>query len=296
MADFQAVFADVGRTLKATNEAAGRGTPNTYLEIGVGRTTPAYTDTGVETPFVPPRRFDRPLGVAEGDSYVLPFVDDNAMGAYTMYEACWFSGGSASAGGGTLLWRAMVPGGLSKVANASAEYTFAGRISDQELDSITFNRSVTISTVPTATETVEGKVELADQSEAEADSNWSATRVLSVLRGRQLVERWWATLTIAVSKIPNLPTSKITSGVFAVARIPNLSASKITSGMLAFGRLPAATQAEARAGTDNDAVMTALRTKEAIDQFKQDGFTTMTKAQYDALTAKVAGRMYIIVG
>ena len=274
MADFQAVFADVGRTLKAANEAAGRGTPNTYLEVGVGQTVPAYTDTGVETPFVPPRRFDRPLGVTEGDSYVLPFVDDNAAAAYTMYEACWFSGGSASAGGGTLLWRAMVPGGLSKVANASAEYTFAGRISDQALDSITFDRSVTISTVPTATQTVEGKVALATQAEATADSNQSAAKVLSVLRGRELVNRWWSTLTVAASKIPNLP------------------ASKITSGMLAFARLPAATQAEARAGTDNDAVMTALRTKEAIDaqRAEWDG----TQAQYNAITSKDAGTTYYI--
>ncbi len=38
------------------------------------------------------------------------------------------------------------------------------------------------------------------------------------------------TSVIGVSEVPNLPTSKVTSGEFAVARIPDLAASKITSG------------------------------------------------------------------
>ena len=43
---------------------------------------------------------------------------------------------------------------------------------------------------------------------------------------------------LEVSDIPNLPTSKITSGVFSTSRIPNLSASKIVSGTFSTSRIP----------------------------------------------------------
>ena len=43
---------------------------------------------------------------------------------------------------------------------------------------------------------------------------------------------------LAVTAIPNLDASKITTGTFADARIPNLAASKITSGTFADARIP----------------------------------------------------------
>ena len=46
---------------------------------------------------------------------------------------------------------------------------------------------------------------------------------------------------LAASDIPNLATSKITSGTFAAARIPNLDASKITSGTMDSARIGSGT-------------------------------------------------------
>ena len=51
---------------------------------------------------------------------------------------------------------------------------------------------------------------------------------------------------LAASDIPNLATSKITSGTFAAARIPNLDASKITSGTMDSARIGSGTLATAR--------------------------------------------------
>lgn len=49
------------------------------------------------------------------------------------------------------------------------------------------------------------------------------------------------TITVATaSDIPDLDTSKITSGTFSTARIPSLSASKITSGQFADERISSA--------------------------------------------------------
>lgn len=44
--------------------------------------------------------------------------------------------------------------------------------------------------------------------------------------------------TLALARIPDLPTSKITSGVFPTSRIPNLPASQITSGTFNLARIP----------------------------------------------------------
>jgi hypothetical protein len=44
--------------------------------------------------------------------------------------------------------------------------------------------------------------------------------------------------TLGTGHIPNLPTSKITSGTFVTSRIPDLAASKITSGTFAAARIP----------------------------------------------------------
>ena len=51
---------------------------------------------------------------------------------------------------------------------------------------------------------------------------------------------------LAASDIPNLATSKITSGTFAAARIPNLDASKITSGTMNAARIGSGTLGAAR--------------------------------------------------
>ena len=47
-----------------------------------------------------------------------------------------------------------------------------------------------------------------------------------------------ATDPVAVSRVPNLPASKTTSGKFAQARIPNLPASQINTGEFADARIP----------------------------------------------------------
>ena len=57
-----------------------------------------------------------------------------------------------------------------------------------------------------------------------------------------------ARLSLGTSDIPNLATSKITSGIFDSARIPVLSASDITSGTIDSDRLPAGTFAAAAGG------------------------------------------------
>ena len=52
----------------------------------------------------------------------------------------------------------------------------------------------------------------------------------------------------AITRIPNLAASKITSGAFATDRIPNLAASKITSGTLGIDRIPNLSAAKINAG------------------------------------------------
>lgn len=69
---------------------------------------------------------------------------------------------------------------------------------------------------------------------------------------------------IAVSDIPNLNASKITSGAFSSSRIPNLDASKITSGRLSKSRLPSDTFF----GTIPDVVgLTAEEVRDTIASF-----------------------------
>ena len=53
----------------------------------------------------------------------------------------------------------------------------------------------------------------------------------------------------SVDRIPNLPASKITSGILHVDRIPNLDASKITSGVLHVNRIPNLNANKITAGT-----------------------------------------------
>lgn len=285
MADFISTLTNVGRALKNANEARSAATPITYLEIGQGRTAPTRRDTAVETPFAIPKRFANPGGRAEGDAYVLPFVDPSGD-VYTAYEACWFSGGSVAAGGGTLIWRAVIPTGLNKPANAAANYIFAGAIAGEELDSVTFNVTFEGGITPDATETTKGKVELADQGEAQADSNWSNAVVLTVLRGRQLVENWWQGATVPVSKL---------RGTLSVANIPRGS----TAGS---GIVQLATAAEIRAalagtnpaGAIENKVVSLEQLYQARASYITDNYETTTQAVFDARAVRVPGRIFFI--
>lgn len=58
---------------------------------------------------------------------------------------------------------------------------------------------------------------------------------------------------IPVSKIPNLSTAKITSGLFDPARIPNLHANKITTGTFVDARIPVLNANKITSGTLADA-------------------------------------------
>ena len=112
-------------------------------------------------------------------------------------------------------------------------------------------------TTPDASTTVAGKVELASQTEAAATSNWSATRVLSVLEGWRQIATWW-------------------------------------NWVSSLGTAIKASKAQAEAGTDNDKAMTALRTKEAIAKQRAEWDGTAT--QYAAITTKDPNTTYYVHG
>ena len=190
MADFQVTFVQAGRDLKATNVAAGDPTPVTYMEIGEGTTAPALADTEVETPFAAPIRFADPEGSAIGDAFTF-LLNDAETRAYTLYEVCWFSGGSAAAGGGTLLHRVVIAAGLAKPLNARLHYPLVGRILGEDLDTLTFTNTITIPSTPGWSDSVAGTVERASPAEAVLTSNQSNNKGLSVLRGWQQITAWW---------------------------------------------------------------------------------------------------------
>lgn len=56
---------------------------------------------------------------------------------------------------------------------------------------------------------------------------------------------------VTVASLPDLPASKITSGVLNVARVPNLDASKITSGAFNAARVPNLDASKITSGTLN---------------------------------------------
>ena len=63
---------------------------------------------------------------------------------------------------------------------------------------------------------------------------------------------------LGTSAIPNLPTSKITSGTFDSARIPVLSASDIVTGTVDSARLPAGTFSSGGGVTTGKAIAMAI--------------------------------------
>ena len=244
MADFQVTFVQAGRDLKAANVAAGDPTPVTYLEIAEGTTAPTLADTGVESPFAMPIRLDDPTGSAIGDSFTF-LLDDGEARTYTTYEVCWFSGGSALAGGGTLLYRVVIATGLVKPLNARLHYPLVGRILGEDLTTLTFTNTLATPTTPDWTELIAGKVERASETEAERTGGHSNEKGLSVLRGWQQTLAWWTALTRVSLR----------------------------------NKLGMATAQHARAGT-GDGVMTAELTSEAISALSPDpAFASVAEAR-----------------
>ena len=229
MADFQGTFVQDGRDLKAANDANGDGTPISYIEAAQGTTAPTRQDTAVETPYVPPRRFASPPGLAIGDSYQFDFVD-GTNDAYDPQEFCVFSGGDVANGGGTLMFRFVLTAPITKPANTRARYPLVGQIAGEDLTTLDFAVTINSSAVGDWTETEAGKVERASQNEAERTGGHSNDEGLSVLRGWQQIEAWW--------------------GVLTKVRLRN--------------KLGMATAQQARAGS-GDGVMTSEITAEAIE-------------------------------
>ena len=253
MADFQVTFVQAGRDLLATNRAANDPTPVDYLEIGEGTTAPTLADTSVETPFAVPIRFDDPTGSAIGDAFTFLLADGEAR-TYTLHEVCWFSGGSAAAGGGTLLYRLVIATGLVKPLNARLHYPLVGRILGEDLDTLTFTNTLATPTTPDWTELIAGKVERATQAEAGVTGSHSNEKGLSVLRGWQQIGAWWTALTKVSLR----------------------------------NKLDMATAQEARAGS-GDGVMTAELTSEAVGALVPDASTTVKGKVELATAAEVAG-------
>ena len=250
MADFQVTFVQAGRDLKATNVAASDPTPNTYMEIGEGTTAPALADTEVETPFAPPIRFADPEGSAIGDAFTF-LLNDSEARAYTLYEICWFSGGSAAAGGGTLLYRVVIASGLVKPLNARLHYPLVGRILGEDLDTLTFTNTIAIPSTPGWSDSVAGTVERASPAEAVVTSNHSNAKGLSVLRGWQQITAWWGWVS-------------------------------------ALGANLKASQAQAQAGSNNTKAMTPLRTREHFNARKA-ATSVVAAGTNDVLFATAAG-------
>ena len=203
MADFQGTFVQDGRDLKAANDANGDGTPISYIEAAQGTTAPTLQDTAVETPYVPPRRFASPPGLAIGDSYQFDFVD-GTNDAYDPQEFCVFSGGDVANGGGTLMFRFVLATPITKPANTRARYPLVGQIAGEDLTTLTFGVTINSSAVGDWTETEAGKVERASQAEAQRTGGHSNEKGLSVLRGWQQIGAWWSVLsgTTLLNKIP----------------------------------------------------------------------------------------------
>ena len=235
MADFQVTFVQAGRDLLAANRGSGDPTPVSYLEIGEGTTAPTLADTGIETAFAAPIRFADPTGSAIGDSFTF-LLDDGEARTYTLYEVGWFSGGSAGAGGGTLLHRVVIATGLVKPLNARLHYPLVGRILGEALDTLTFMNTLATPTTPDWTELIAGKVERASETEAERTGGHSNEKGLSVLRGWQQVGAWWASISVPVSKL---------TGVVPRAQIPDATA---TQG----GKVELSTSSEVRTAVGAD--------------------------------------------
>ena len=206
----------------------------------------------METPYVPPRRFASPPGLAIGDSYQFDFVD-GTNDAYDPQEFCVFSGGNVANGGGTLMFRFVLTNPITKPANTRARYPLVGQIAGEDLTTLTFGVTINSSAVGDWTETEAGKVERASQAEAGVTGSHSNTKGLSVLRGWEQVGAWWTALTKVSLR----------------------------------NKLDMATAQEARAGS-GDGVMTAELTSEAITALTPDTGPVHTRVTATPTPAEIA--------
>lgn len=87
---------------------------------------------------------------------------------------------------------------------------------------------------------------------------------------------WLSNNQLTVADIPNLPATKVNSGVFDVARIPNLNASKITAGVFDVARIPVTNHSTTGlAGT-----ATKLATPRLINGTNFDGSADINTARW----------------
>lgn len=219
MADFPAEYLQVGRRKRATDFAAGRNTPITQVELGVGNRTPDGSETDLVTPFNPPLVIDNPGGAVFADtvqiSVNLP-ASLRAPADLDIHEMIF-----RTTDGTAIFYTSTAAGPMvSKPGNAALiiplHITFAG----DNLTGFTFSNLP----IPIGSEDVAGVLQLA--SNAETIAGTVATKPVPVTA----LHAWWNQLTFAASKLA--------SGVLNVARIPNLPASKIISGVFPVGRIP----------------------------------------------------------
>ena len=89
---------------------------------------------------------------------------------------------------------------------------------------------------------------------SDSPASYTASRFVKSNSGGDALEF----VVLAVSDIPSLAASKITSGEFAAARIPNLDASKINAGTLADARIPSLAASKITSGTFDAARIPSL--------------------------------------
>ena len=174
-------------------------------------------------------------------------LDDVDAQAYDDLASIGFWNADPSTPGAELWWLGTAAAGevLSvKTLNNDLIWTVALVLTPAQVANLSFD--ISIETVPEATTSRFGITRYATAAQAGAtEANASDERTATIAS----LWTWWNALTILASKIPNLPASKITSGVLGTARIPNLTAAKITSGILAVGRIPNLAASKITSGT-----------------------------------------------
>lgn len=162
----------------------------------------------------------------------------------------------------------------------TAGYEYVNGVPTPVVSEINITESVT------ATEDLEGVFRLATLDEVEATSNWTNEAVPTVLRVRQLLSKWWASISI--------PASKIT-GTLPVANLPTGS-----TGARGILRLATATEIKnALAGTKPSAaignkVVSLQQLYDARDSYIIDNYVTTSQTDFDARTTRVPGRIFFI--
>ena len=151
--------------------------------------------------------------------------------------------------------------------------------------------------LPEGSESMPGALQLADSYTEDSDTAVPAInrvkRLLtnagrSVTNIENIINTWWARSSTVV------PSSKLT-GLIPRARIPGATTISNRGVRVATGQ----EVINALAGNDpaagiQDKVATLQAIYDARAALITDNYTTMTQAEYDALTTKVAGRMYNI--